>query len=346
MSQKDNYQKDLEHLMEETKTFAQLRPWEWLDDTDLFAFRLDGEEPVYCSVLGASGQLSGIAFYPGDLGLQGFIDVVEDRLDDVDLYFSQLSYSLELTDRDALDSQDYKLVRSSGVTFRGRGQWPSWMYLEPGYLPRQPAREKFGMLARWMKAAEQSVRWLRERPEDRTLIRTGRCIQFDIDQQGRMTEEVIALEQVLDRNGRQQETIRIHHDLQVRALREKCRRTDAVWEIDAFYQGVPVDGDPPFVPLLLLMIDPRAGAVLGSHLAHPSTQVEEFQAYLFSFFEQNREIPSQIVTTNSRLHGQLAPLLSRLGITFDEVDELFIIPHVKTQIREEIEGIIDGGQEL
>lgn len=343
MPQEQQHQEDLIRMMEETKAFAQLQPWTWLDDNDLFAFRLEGEEPVYCSVMGAGGDLSGIAFYSDSTGLQGFVDTMEDRMDRVDLYFSQSSYILEMTDREELQRQEYETIRSSGVRFRGRGQWPSWMHLRPGYLPELPVPGEYAMLADWLKAAGQSALRLQKNPEHRQLLQTGHCMLFVFDQAGGVSEQKLDIEQELERSHLKETAHPVHHDLQVRSLREQCRQMDQVWEIDAFYQGVPVEGDPPFVPLLLLMIDPGEGAVLGSHMAHPSTQAQEFQEYLFAHFSQHRQLPRQVVTTNSRLHGMLAPLLSRLGVEFVEVEELFIIPHIKEQLREEIEEHFEPG---
>ena len=65
---------DLWHeLYDVTLNLRALEPWNYFWDSDIVAIELaEGEEPVFCSIMGRGGVCCGISVYEGFRGLEDF----------------------------------------------------------------------------------------------------------------------------------------------------------------------------------------------------------------------------------------------------------------------------------
>lgn len=119
-------------------TFKQTSPWEWMKNEDLFVVESPGDGEVgYCSILGIAGEKFGLGMFLGDKGLQYYTRLMSEEAQRADLDEDIMVplLTMLLVGRDELQKEDREVIRSLGLTFRGRNAWPLFRSQRPGYVP-------------------------------------------------------------------------------------------------------------------------------------------------------------------------------------------------------------------
>lgn len=107
------------------------------------------------------------------------------------------------------------------------------------------------------------------------------------------------------------------------------QQNDSVFEIDYFYSPVPVEDKDSYYPAILAIIDTKSGAMVGSHMTHPSNMMEEFQRYVLSFFDKKKEFPKQLVISNLDILMSMEDICRGLDIKIQPIKKLKIVPIIK-----------------
>lgn len=125
-------------LYENSLRFLELRPWESLQDSDIFGVLHPGTGRTgYCCVLGALGQVLALCVYLGSEGIEIYRRMEEEEftLDYDELAAAQFCLTGEFEDRSALKKQDLAVIKALGLKFRGRRAYPVFRSYLPGYGP-------------------------------------------------------------------------------------------------------------------------------------------------------------------------------------------------------------------
>ncbi len=116
---------------------SELKPWEWMDESDLFGVKNPHRDEIgFISVMGQLGEHYAIGVYMGEKGLDGFWFMQENGPElspEVLLQVPQLQASFE--DRDYLSSPDREIIRKLGRIYRGQSAWPLFRSYRPGFMP-------------------------------------------------------------------------------------------------------------------------------------------------------------------------------------------------------------------
>ncbi|MDD4117192.1 MAG: hypothetical protein PHI39_03150 [Kiritimatiellae bacterium] len=115
-----------------------LAPWDWMEETDLFAFQPSGaKEPAFISVMGAIGQHHAVGIYPSLRSLNQFWEMQftpeEFRRPELLLETRQVQVSFEKAA--VLDAEEKKLIKDLGYAPRGAHAWPCFQSFHPGCSP-------------------------------------------------------------------------------------------------------------------------------------------------------------------------------------------------------------------
>ena len=127
-------------LHEAFREYCAAAPWQWLDDNDLVIVEHpSGNETSFCAVMGSGEMEYGLAVYRGDEGLAGYLGIMTGAIgvgtpESMD---STNALSAMLVDREVLSKEERDTIRSLGLRYRGRGRWPLFQDMRPGYIPWQ-----------------------------------------------------------------------------------------------------------------------------------------------------------------------------------------------------------------
>ncbi len=132
-----------ERIYSRADVIRQLKPWKWMYEGDLFGVKIPGTDRIYfISIMGADGEFFAISAYKGYQGLYQFLEFREfvDSLPP-ETIFTIPHLMLSFMDREFLSDKHRASIKESGMSFRGKGNWPLLEDIEPAFVPVLPEGE-------------------------------------------------------------------------------------------------------------------------------------------------------------------------------------------------------------
>ncbi len=273
---------------------------------------VDPEEggPVYCSTTGGEDGDRALMAYLGDEGLRGLLASVDsggegacDRLEVVQV---QRCLSASFEDRDRLAEEDLTVVRRLGLGFRGRGAWPLFRSLRPGYYPWFLTGREARLLS---VVLEQSVAVAeRARVEPDLLLpgnEDGVLFRIPRGQGGGWTYERRHVDAPPPPEPPRQS---LDETMLERALAGRGRLRRA-WEVDIFRMRSPVsDGEVrPYFPRVAMWVEQDTGLILEEEMAEGPDSFPELVLTTVDLIE-DMGAPMAIMVQRNYVGDLLEPL--------------------------------------
>ena len=323
---------EVTELFEAAKSFSSIKPWGWLGETEIFGVKLpEQEEKLFCSVVGKSADGFGIKVYKGAPGIDSYFKLLNKGydLEDEIIHISK-AYEVKFEDRRAISKEDYELIKSSDVIFRGKNQWPKFLNLEPGFLPKRLNREELLLMTNILKIVRDCCKFLKDNEDMATLSRKNKCYVREYKTDGSFKETIIVYEDVFKNWNKGRVIPKIYNNFDISRLKSIAKASDVTWEMDFFYSLVTEDKQPYF-PGIMMIVDGSKGSIIGTHTTDPDNIMEKFQSYFLSFIDKNKVLPSQISISNLDLLMSVEDLCKQLGINVRPVRKLRLIPGLKRE---------------
>src|SRR5215210_3895166 len=262
-------------LYEATVRIKEISPWEWMTEADVFGVQNpETGELGFVSVMGMLGEHYAVSLYLGSEGIHGFLDLQEmgpfADLGDL-IQVPQIQVSFENSEE--LDKRDREVIKELGLKFRGRNAWPMFRSYRPSLFPwfleagevrfLSCALEQLGDVAPRFR---EDSSLLEPSGGDSYLLRVPR-------QEGgrRLWEDASTGAPPLDAP-----PIEVEMEASKIEALGRLPRGGVRLEVDFFMFPAPVqdEGDRPYFPHMLLVVDAGSGMVLGSDLLapHPSPE--------------------------------------------------------------------------
>lgn len=309
-------------LYEAAIAFRDLRPWEWMYDSDLFGV----EDPMtgeigYCCIMGNAGQVFGLGVYLGEEGFKTYLAMANmpDDLpfcDTAAIALDQRMLMVEFVDRKELQEPDLAQIKALGMKFRGRRQWPKLRDYRPGFVPwfLNPDQTRFLTLA-LQQAVDVATRCKDDEAilgdEERgMLIRTASRKNGD----GQWTDRYQPSKEL---------TVQFFPSKDPLSARVKKAQKELPWKSTTLlyllqYNRTAVEEkdqyDRPHIPKIAVWIDDASGMILGFDLISPKQAMEQIEAAFFNQLHQLGFIPRQIGVGSVMALAALIPIAEALQI--------------------------------
>ncbi|RJR39811.1 MAG: hypothetical protein C4576_20620 [Desulfobacteraceae bacterium] len=322
-------------LYSAAKVFEKTRPWEWMEDTDLFGVENPEDGEIgYCCIMGAAGEVFGVSAYLGSEGLLTYRNMAsgEIGIGSEDLLYIQKALSATFVGKRELEKEDLEIIGRLGLKLRGRNGWPQFRSYLPGYVPWHLT----GAQARFLTSVlEQAVLvagrlldnpdLLLEKGEDLVLVRI-----FDKRKKAAGWKDSWIAPEPWERpeilSGPLDE-IRLHR------IRKQVKKGKSVWEIDSFhYPGAIAEQGRPYFPCLSLILDRESEIVMGSWLKAPWERYDGFQQEVIMHLENSGDLPKTIRVRKEEIFELLAPIADTLKIGLKQVESLEGIGQIRATI--------------
>ena len=294
----------------------ELKPWELLDDLDVVVVRdPDSDLTGHGVFMGSGGSLFGICVYRGAGGFYMYKDLIDGKRKGMsEEYFDALDcLKLEFGSREELEPEDFSVIRSLGLSFRGQHSWPQFRSFVPGYAP-------------WF-ITETEARFL-------TLCLEAGCHHHDrvdrveIDESFRKGEYLVYTP-VGDAPGFESHWERMPErpsggaprpvlDLKrLNALRSLTPAAGVAWEADVFHMPVGIlDRDRPYLPRMAAACEESSGFVLETEMFPPEPSTPQLLVNIVcSAAEKSRMLPETVFVKGTNEEAALAPLAKTLGFS-------------------------------
>ncbi|MPQ44024.1 DUF7309 domain-containing protein [Clostridium tarantellae] len=290
----------LESLYKTTKEFNELKPWETLFDTEFFVIKFpEKDDIILCSVLGKAGEVFGIVIYNNFESINSYFNILNCNYNtQFEMVNKQKALALYFDDRKDIENEDYNMIKASGISFRGKKQWPSFRKYEPGYVPYFiKDTNELKLVNDVLKHSINIIKDFKNNKEKLGIFQReeDKLYFYTVNKDDTLKEELIDFETFFKRCNTSVQIPAIYDELYIKRLIKQCRRTNDIFELDIFYLPTSLmDEECPYFPAVLLMVDTKDNMVVGNHITHPKHMYEEFQSYLIEWIKENKVIPRKI----------------------------------------------------
>lgn len=297
-----DYWKD---VLLKAKEYHKLQPWSIMDDRNIFAV-VDpvSEERLFCSVMGSAGQMYGLAVYIGKDGYETLIDTLKDQDDDIH-FFNQRTLLLSFEDRENLEKEDYALVKTYGVPFRGRRSWPQFRSLMPGYYPWLMDDEEARLM---LVALEQTMEVSKEIQSGANmpdLLFDGKILAKVPNKYG---DKIMYENEILNLKNYPEEDpappLAIS-ELDLKRINKPKKTIPVSVEFIMEHIDIPIQDEAnkrPAIALLVLAIDYKGGLALYHNMLQGAPDVGIVQSELLKVLETVNGIPEKILMNRKMAH--------------------------------------------
>jgi len=327
-------------LYEAAMAFKEAACWNWMYDEDLFGVK----DPVtgeigYCCVMGAGGEIFGLAVYLGSKGLDVYLKELsrKTRPDDIELLFAQRCLTAFFCYRYELNSRDLRVIRSLSLRFRGANAWPQFRSYRPGYFPWHLDEGEASYLAIVLEQALNVADRFRVNRELLGSAASGLYLVRTANQEeGEWTwkdewlrpeplpEEKLSFEPV--------------DEAKLARIKEKVSPSEEVWEGDFFHlEKAVAEGGRPFFPRMFVWTDVGSGLILGQHVNTPDEPITPLRGCLIEAIENTDILPREIRVRKKEAVELLAPVADSLQIKLVKAASLPTINRFRREIRDYLE---------
>ena len=303
--------------------YWQIQPWHWVDDTDLFGVKNpEVGEIGYCCVVGALGEFLGLLVYLGAEGLESYLKIQKSESPEEDVLSTAKCLVASFEDRKFLQKADHEVIKRLGLKFRGAKSWPLFRSYEPGCYPwylNQP--QVFFLTHALRQAADVS---LRMKINGDLLTNTGK-VQYLVRVPERSGPDLHWKDEWLSPAPleRGKDEVPIPDEIRLQRIKRRGLRPAGIWEVDFFQFPVPIqEGDRPFFPLCLLIVDQASGFVFETRLESKDHHRLEFLNQMLSVIEKNAYLPQEIWVKREEVFQLFEALVSRLGLKIKRMKTL------------------------
>lgn len=318
-------------LYETAMMFKELAPWQWMMDADLFGVEdPEGGETGYCCVMGALGEVLGLAVYLGSEGLSLFEEIQSGKIspENEDIHVRQKCLAVTFDDRGTLDKEDLNLIKALKLRFRGRQAWPCFRSHRPGYVPWFLS----GAEARYLSLALRYTMLIAEKMREKhDLLRSGRKGEYRVAYVSAEGGKPVWRERwskPAPWDNRVPEPV--VDELRLARIKGHTQKVADTWEVDFFFAPLIIDeGERPFFPYVALYAVHKAYHILNFCIAKQSEFSEQFAQNFLEMLEKLKLLPRAIMVRNDTTYAFLKPMTDRLGVLLKKAKNLPAVENAK-----------------
>lgn len=328
-------QEEWELTLHQAKSFLQAKPWEKMQEQDIFALRdpFSGRY-IFCSVLGHSHEQIGLAIY---YGIEGFLLLLESFSGEPFSWEDmQQQHTLFLTfeNREDLEKDDYELIRSHNTTFRGKKSWPSFTSFQPGYAPWVMEGEEVILIRLVMEETLAVMTELElgqvlpQLTEDEKIL-----VRQITEDTSTYKSEITYIDELLHGDG---EEVLALSEIEIKRLNKVSETLPLTMEFSIMSLDIPVqirEGDRPFFPLLVMAADADSGIIYYQDMMEVELHAYQAQKALLDTFVQMNGIP-ELIIVDPRTARFILPILDVQELDIEIEEKLDVLDFILEDMHE------------
>ncbi len=322
-------------LFEMAIELKKLKPWEYLENHHVIVVEHPvTEEMLYICVMGAGGQEFGLAIYIGDYGRKILEQIELDTLPP-DYYYDMHCLNVTFVDREEITKEDYQLIKSQGLSFRGKKNWVQFRSYLPGKFPWIPDEAECDLILFAMLQTMEVVHQIKEGWEFPELPFGDyyfRQLEF-VDGKAQISEQIIGF--VEEESKEEVDPIIINiSEFELKQLAKKKVEREEI-EFDLMYMPHAVKEEPddrPFYPLLVIALSRSTGMVIHQEMVPLGKDRFIAQA---TFKEMIKILPFKPSTiyVSQEIYKSVASLANAMEVQLKE-DQLFALKEFKQYLEQ------------
>lgn len=323
-------QAEWRRLYEAAVAFKKQGSWKSMSDFEIFGVcNPEDREVGYCTIMGSSEELFGLAVFCGGEGLESLQNMMLERDDGYAWLNRQKCMMVTFEDRTDLDKQDLAQIKELGFRFRGHNAWPLFRTYAPGLVPWTLDRKQVRFLT---NALEQAVELAARCKQDEQLlvppVSGQRLVR--VQENGEWSEGWRDPEFVLKRPAKYEYSDDAKLENLVRRIPEKRGQ----WETDYFFAPVVVQGEAerPYYPWLCLWVDRQTRSAVGFHVAYEGNFEQEFIDHMIELIEEKGARPQKLIIRSNESLDLFEKTAKRLKIKIERDPRLVYLEEAQADL--------------
>lgn len=314
--------------------FKKLKPWEWMYDSDIFGVQNpETGEIGYCCVMGRAGEHFALGVYLGREGLDNLSSMLSGEIvpDFPETLYSQKCLMASFENREDIEKPDYEIIRTLGLRFRGRNQWPLFRSYLPGYYPWYLTRKEIKFLT---VALEQAIEVCKSFKENLAILNHPDKPKILVREAEKTNNGFKWEDRWLDPgkfdNEREIPVEYVEDDILDDLLKLKH---DGVWEADylTLLEVVQEWDERPYFPKYITWADRDTGLILNTGIAGPDEWISTFLETFQQINHQKESLPQKILVKKEEIYQVIKPITSQLGIELSLEDDLEVTEEIQDE---------------
>ncbi|MBN1401036.1 MAG: hypothetical protein JXA74_09370 [Anaerolineae bacterium] len=312
-----------------------LAPWQWMEEWQVFGVQdPESDEIGFVSVMGALGEHLALAVYRGFQGLWLFQDYAENASpEEADKLYEIPHLSASFEDRSETTQRDRDIIKSLGLSFRGRQAWPLFRSIHRGYLPWYLEPQETHFLACALEQTVQVAPRVRANPE---ILEPAGPTTYLLRKAQSGAAGLTWEDQVVDAAAWEPEGISINiSGPEMRAFRALPAGRG---ELEADFFTMPIiigeRGERPYAPRMLILVERGSGFIVGFEMLAPEPSLEAIWGKLPNLVLANcakwGARPRRMYVRSPFLYGLLEPVAAQLGLPVEHQDNLRTLAGAKS----------------
>ena len=303
-----------EKLLLLSKEFHKNKPWLSLETNYFTIENPENGEFALCQLMGSNNQEFGILLFKNSDyfgALEQYFDMIEQAQNPGFMYcYDGLILSYE--NREDLSKKDLDLIKNSEVKFRGKNAWPVFRSLANGMYPWDISSEEARFL---YNVLEQTMILQQEYEKDKKIIgKDNNLVRYFDKNEKVWKNKYFDLSQPRPEEERNKIEL---NDIAVQKIKKDAKKIGE-WAIDVFFIPEATqseDGERPFFPYVMFIVDVKSGMILGQTLTKVQKGEEDFNDYLLELFEQTQKYPKVISFIDYEVEDLFGDLADALDIS-------------------------------
>ncbi|UHA74881.1 DUF7309 domain-containing protein [Paenibacillus sp. 481] len=320
-------------LYEVASAFKKMAPWTWQQDSRIFGVRNPEDGEIgYCSIMGASETLFGLAVFRGAEGLESLNDMLIDRDERYAWLHRQKCMMITYEDRTDLDKQDLAQIKELGFRFRGRNAWPMFRVYDPGLAPWTLNEQEVQYLT---MALEQAMDIATRVKKDKNVLVAPKPGKVLVREQvsGEWADVWMDPEFILQR------PVKVEYDDAARLtdIMERFPNKKGHWETEFFFAPVAVKGeasDRPYYPRLCLWVDRVSRSAVGFHVTYDENFEQQFLDHFLNLIEEKGNRPQKLVIRTNETIDLFEKTAQRLKVKIEREPRLTYLEEARGDLVE------------
>lgn len=268
---------DWNRLYQASIEFKNLRPWDFITERQVFAVQ-DPETNLtgFCCILGKKGKHFALNVYLGIEGLKGYLQMLELGADELwhpsyfKILWGQTCLVASFENRSQLSQKDLNQIKSLGLKFRGKSEWPQFRDYQAGFLPIEL---QDSWQCRFLTIALEQATQLAKLIQDNQAKATGDQIFIRIqNQQSEWNTLKVSMNLFLE----QLSELQITYSNELEAYRvTKLPQYEMVFEVTQFLLPNPIQTSPDsraFFPMITAIIEKDSKQLVLAEMTDSSRQ--------------------------------------------------------------------------
>ena len=298
--------------------FRKAACWKWMTEDEMFGIENPKTGEVgYCLIIGNLGEQLGLIIYTGSDGLESYkklSDHAQLSEEDFILFLSQKCLSITYDNKTGLEEEDIQVINELGITLKGAKQYPVIRNMTPGYVPWFVSGDE----ADYLSTAIEQVLDVSMRFKDNPDIIRSRRPKYLVRMNDTISgSHICADEWLLPEPIRPKAVAPAQIDeIGIMRIKSNAGKTRTTWEFTYSLENMPIheQGNRPFYPMMLLLVETQSGLVIGSDTASPDSYQQRFIEYLLQIMASSNSYPREIMLESDEAATMLQPILSHLDI--------------------------------